>query len=74
MKKYEYLKSYRPLAQKSIERQIKIPCLGLEILVFITSESGKWQVEGGFKEPLSTINIPPSKSKEVVGYDYGPSP
>ena len=74
MKKWEYVKSYRPLAQKSIERQIKNPCLGLEILVFIIAESGKWQVEGDFKDPLSAIDIRPCSSKEVVGYDYGPGP
>jgi hypothetical protein len=46
----------------------------MEILVSIIYESGKWNVERGFKDPLSTFYIPPSNLKEVVGYDYCPSP
>jgi hypothetical protein len=61
-------------ASKSIGRRIKIACLGMEILVSIVSESGKWNVERGFKDPLSTFYIPPSNLKEVVGHDYCPSP
>jgi hypothetical protein len=46
----------------------------MKILVSIVSESGKWNVERGFKDPLSTFYIPPSNLKEVVDNDYRPSP
>jgi hypothetical protein len=59
---------------KSIGRQIKIACLGMKILVSIVSESGTWNVERGFKDPLSPFTIPPSNLKEVVDNDYRPSP
>jgi hypothetical protein len=48
MEGYISSKRNKMSTSKSIGRQIKITCLGMEILVSIISESGKWNVESGF--------------------------